>query len=31
MQRQFQHMATKSAGSRKLWMEEYGDRVEADV
>lgn len=24
-------MATKSAGSRKLWMEEYGDRVEADV
>lgn len=24
-------MATKSAGSRKLWMEQYGDRVEADV
>lgn len=24
-------MATKGASGRKLWMEEYGDRVEADV
>ena len=24
-------MATKGATGRKLWMEEYGDRVEADV